>query len=50
MHTEEIHQLNHVPEAPTPIPVSYNPPSGTVYYFSQTGEQVIIPLIPISVM
>ena len=50
MHTEEIHQLNHVPEAPTPIPGSYNPPSGTVYYFSQTGEQVIIPLIPISVM
>ena len=40
MHTEEIHQLNHIPPIPTPIPGSYNPPSGSVYYFSKTGEQV----------
>ena len=45
MHTEEIHQLNHIPETPTPIPGSYNPPSGTVYYFLKSGEQVTIPLI-----
>ena len=41
MHTEEIHQLNHIPPTPNPIPGSYNPPSGTVYYFSKTGEQVV---------
>ena len=36
MHTEQIHQLNDTPPTPTPIPHSYNPPTGTVYYFSET--------------
>ena len=38
MHTEEVHQLNHIPPTPNPTPGSYNPPGGTVYYFSKTGQ------------
>ena len=38
--TVSVHQNDYTFSPPSPIPGSYNPPSGTAYYFSPTGEQV----------
>ena len=38
--TVKVHQDDHIFPPPSPIPGSYNPPSGTAYYFSPTGEQL----------
>ena len=38
--TVKVHQDDHIFSPPSLIPGSYNPPSGTAYYFSLTGEQL----------
>ena len=38
--TVNVHQNDYIFPPPCPIHGSYNPPSGTAYYFSPTGEQV----------
>ena len=38
--TVKVHQDDHIFPPPSPIPGSYNPPSGIAYYFSLTGEQL----------
>ena len=36
--TVNVHQNDYTFPPPSPIPESYNPPSGTAYYFSPTGQ------------
>ena len=38
--TVNVHQNDYTFPPPSPIPGSYNPPSGTAYYFSPTGQHV----------
>ena len=38
--TVKVHQDDQIFQPPSPIPGSYNPPSGTAYYFSLIGEQL----------
>ena len=38
--TVNVHQNDYTIPPPCPIHGSYNPPSGTAYYFSPTGQQV----------
>ena len=38
--TVKVHEDDHIFTPPSAIPGTYNPPSGTAYYFSLTGEQL----------